>query len=100
MSDFDKITGLPKELLDIEDISKETQKIRIRVERRRLKKLVTSIKGIDSKKEMKEIAKDLKKKLACGGTVKDDEIELQGEHKRRVKEFLLDMGYKEEQIDA
>lgn len=100
MSDFDKITGLPKELLDIEDISKETQKIRIRVERRRLKKLVTSIKGIDSKKEMKEIAKELKKKLACGGTVKDDEIELQGEHKRRVKEFLLDVGYKEEQIDA
>ncbi|MEK6941669.1 MAG: stress response translation initiation inhibitor YciH [archaeon] len=100
MSDFDKITGLPKELLGIEDISKETQKIRIRVERRRLKKLVTSIKGIDSKKEMKEIAKDLKKKLACGGTVKDDEIELQGEHKRRVKEFLLDMGYREEQIDA
>ena len=100
MSDFDKITGLPKELLDIEDISKETKKIRIRVERRRLKKLVTSIRGIDSKKEMKEIAKDLKKKLACGGTVKDDEIELQGEHKRRVKEFLLDRGYKEEQIDA
>ncbi len=100
MNDIDKITGLPKELFEIDDISKEAQKIRIRVEKRRLKKLVTSVRGIDSKKEMKEIAKELKRKLACGGTVKDDEIELQGDHKRRVKEFLMELGYKEEQIDA
>lgn len=100
MSEVDKITGLPKELFEIDHITKETQKIRIRVERRRLKKLVTSIKGIETKKEMKEIAKELKRKLACGGTVKDEEIELQGDHKKRTKEFLLDRGYKEDQIDA
>ncbi|MBI2598503.1 MAG: stress response translation initiation inhibitor YciH [Candidatus Diapherotrites archaeon] len=100
MSELDKITGLPKELFEIDTISKETQKIKIRVERRRMKKLVTSVVGIDSKKEMKEIAKELKKKLACGGTVKGDEIELQGDHKKRVREFLIAIGYKEEQIDA
>lgn len=100
MSEFDKITGLPKELFEIDQITKESQKIKIRVERRRLKKLVTSIQGLDTKREMKEVAKELKRKLACGGTVKDNEIELQGDHKRKVKEFLLEIGYKEEQIDA
>jgi len=100
MGEIDKVTGLPKELFDIDNITKETQKIKIRVEKRRLRKLVTSIKGIETKKEMKEIAKELKRKLACGGTVKEQEIELQGDHKRRAKEFLLERGYKEDQIDA
>ncbi len=100
MIEIDKITGLPKELFDIEQITKETHKIKIRVERRRMKKMVTSIKGIENKKEMKQIARDLKKKLACGGTVKDDEIELQGEHKEKAKESLMQYGYREDQIDA
>ena len=100
MNEIDKVTGLPKELFDIDNISKEAHKIKIRVERRRLRKMVTSIKGIENKKEMKQISKDLKRKLACGGTVKDDEIELQGEHREKAKEFLLQHGYKEEQIDA
>lgn len=100
MIEIDKITGLPKELFDIEQITKETHKIKIRVERRRMKKKVTSIKGIENKKEMKQIARDLKKKLACGGTVKDDEIELQGEHKEKAKESLMQYGYREDQIDA
>ena len=100
MVEIDKITGLPKELFDIDQISKETHKIKIRVERRRLKKKVTSIKGIENKKEMKQIAKELKRKLACGGTVKADEIELQGEHIKKAKEFLINYGYKEDQIDA
>ena len=100
MNEIDKVTGLPKELFDIDQITKETQKIKIRVERRRLKKMVTSIKGIETKKEMKQIAKELKRKLACGGTVKGEEIELQGEHRQKAKEFLLQHGYKEDQIDA
>ncbi len=100
MSEFDKLTGLPKELFDIDNITKEEHKIKIRVARRRMKKFVTSIIGIENKKEMKQIAKELKKKLACGGTVKDNEIELQGEHREKAKKFLIQYGYKEEQIDA
>jgi len=46
------------------------------------------------------MGKILKKKLACGGTVRGTEIELQGEHKAKVKDILKQNGYREEHIDA
>lgn len=92
--------GLPKSLCVCGQISKESQKIRIRTVNRRFSKHVTLLTGFGKDTNVKELAKDLKSKLACGGTVKDDEIELQGSHKQRAKEALLKMGYREEQIDA
>lgn len=100
MTEIDKITGLPKELVDFEQIGKESERIRIRVAKRRLKKLVTIITGIESHSEIKELAKLLKRKLACGGTIKGNEIELQGDHKAMVKEILVKEGYREDKIDA
>lgn len=100
MGEIDKITGLPKELLDFDKIGKEEQRIKVRVMQRRFKKLVTTIMGLESESEAKELAKTMKKKLACGGTVKGKEIELQGDHKHKVKEILIHEGYKEGQIDA
>jgi len=52
------------------------------------------IKGIDKKEvDLKELSKELKSKCACGGTVKDGCVELQGNHKEEVKKALSDMGY-------
>ena len=49
--------------------------------------MYTIIEGIDEKEiNLKDLAKKLKAHLACGGTAKDGKIELQGEHKTRVKE--------------
>jgi len=45
-------------------------------------------------KEKKELLKLLKKKLACGGAVKDEWIELQGDVKAKIKEILLKEGWK------
>jgi len=100
MQEIDKISGLPKDLFDMSQITKEQQKIKIRLLRRRFGKMVTVVSGFESENETKELSKKLKKQLACGGTFKDKEIELQGEHIEKVKKALLKEGYKEELIDA
>lgn len=98
--EIDKLTGLPKELFDLEEISKESAKIKVRVTKRVFKKLVTVVSGFESNEQAKELGKILKRKLACGGTVRDKEIELQGNHAKKVKEVLVSQGFKEELIDA
>jgi len=45
-------------------------------------------------KEKKEVLKLLKKKLACGGAIKEEWIELQGDVKDKVKEILSKEGWK------
>jgi translation initiation factor 1 len=45
-------------------------------------------------KEKKEVLKLLKKKLACGGSIKDEWIELQGEVKEKIKTTLEKEGWK------
>jgi translation initiation factor 1 len=99
MQEIDKISGLPKDLFDISDINKSQQKIKIETKRIRFKKFMTIISGIENKQEIKDLGKEMKQKFACGGTVKENLIELQGLHKEKVKEFLIKKGYKQELIE-
>lgn len=93
--------GLPKELCICETIAKEGQQIKVKTEKRRYGKLMTLITGISHKEiNLKEVAKKLKSKFACGGTVKADTIELQGDHKNKVKEELIKLGFAEETISV
>ena len=99
MSDIDPITGLPKELGVWEELVKEEQRITIKTVRRKFGKLITLIEGLNKKDvNIKDIAKKLKSKLACGGTAKDDIIELQGSHIKRAKEAMIKMGFAESTI--
>jgi len=100
MQEIDKVSGLPKDLFDISSIVKEQQKIKIFVIRRKFSKVITIVSGIDDKKLLEGLGKEMKQKFACGGTVWDGTIELQGNHKERAKEFLIKKGYKEELIEA
>ena len=100
MSDIDPITGLPKDLGVIETISKEKQLIRFRTVKRRYGKIMTLVEGFDSSVDVKALAKQLKAKLACGGTQKNGVIELQGDQKSRVVDVLVTLGYPREGIDA
>ena len=43
--------------------------------------------------DIKEVAKNLKSKFACGGTVKGNAIELQGTHGAKVKTELIKLGF-------
>lgn len=99
MQEVDKISGLPKDLFDIGNIQKEQQKIKIEVKRTRFRKFMTIISGIEDEETTKQLGKEFKQKLACGGTVKDGVIEVQGNHKEKVKEMLIKKGYKEELIE-
>ncbi len=81
-------------------VAKEKQKVLIKLDKRRYGKLLTLIEGIDKKQvNIKDLAKQLKGKLACGGTVKDSTIELQGSHKNAVKRILLTLGFTEDSIE-
>jgi len=92
--------GLPKEACVCEVIAKETQRIQVAKIKKRYGKIMTTVKGIDQKSvDIKGLAKELKAELACGGTVKDGEIELQGDHVKKVKEKLVSLGFSKESIE-
>ena len=58
-------------------------------------KTVTLVKKlILNEEDMKELAKKLKQVCGSGGTVKDGEIEIQGEHREKIAETLKRLGYK------
>ena len=86
--------GLPEELCMCEEIAREQQQIKILTDKRRYGKTVTIVEGIDNSEiDMDDLAKKLKTKCAAGGTVKEGRIELQGDHRRKVKDVLESMGF-------
>lgn len=94
MSEVCPMCGLVKELCVCETIAKESQKILVYIERKKFNKNYTIVDGIDEKEiDLKDLAKRLKSELACGGTIKDGKIELQGEHKQRAKKILIEHGF-------
>lgn len=96
--DILKSAGLPDELW--ESIARETQKITVRTERRRWGKKMTIVEGFDNSVDGDKIAKTLKKKLACGGTFKEGHVELQGDHRSRVRDILAKMGFPGDSIEV
>jgi len=99
MDDICPKCGLQKNLCICEQIAKEQQKIKIRVDHRRFRKTVTLISGLGKDVDIEGLTKQLKKRLACGGTAKKGVIILQGNHIKKVKELLLAEGFKEELIE-
>ena len=100
MSDICSNCGLPKDLCVCETIAKESQKITVGIEKRKFGKKYTIIKGLSKGDlDLDDLCKKLKNKFACGGTVKNNTIELQGDHKQKVKQALLDLGFPEESIE-
>ncbi|MBN1386751.1 stress response translation initiation inhibitor YciH [Candidatus Woesearchaeota archaeon] len=100
MSEICSVCGLPSELCVCETIAKESQKITVKIVKKKYNKSYTIIEGIDSKEiNMSDLTKRLKNFFACGGTFKERYIELQGNHKSRVKEQLIKYGFAPETIE-
>jgi translation initiation factor 1 len=90
-----------KELCVCETIAKESQTIKIFLERKKFRKFSTIIEGIDQKEiDIKDLAKKLKEQLACGGTVKEGKIELQGNHKNKIKDILIRAGFSPDTVEV
>ncbi len=99
MGEICSTCGLPKELCVCETIAKEDQLIEVKTEKRKFGKQYTIITGIDTKEiDMDQLVKKLKNKFACGGTAKGGKIELQGDHKQKVRDALVSMGFAPETI--
>jgi translation initiation factor 1 len=90
--------GLPKQACVCEQIVKSSQRIKITTDKKRYGKIVTVVTGFESGINVKKIAKALKNELACGGTYKDDIIELQGNHTKKIKSLLVNLGFEESSI--
>lgn len=94
MSDICPKCGLPKEICVCEEIAREQQNITITIDRRRYGKMMTIVDGLNPHDlDLDSLISNLKSICACGGTIKDGKIELQGDHRSKVKEALEKMGF-------
>ena len=91
--------GLPKQACVCEQMVKSAQRIKLTTDKKRYGKIVTIVTGFENSIDIKKIAKALKNKLACGGTFKGNMIELQGDHRKKVKEALVLLGFDADSIE-
>lgn len=100
MADICPTCGLPKDLCACSEIDKEQQRIRIRLETRKFGRPSTIVDGMDDKNtNLATLAQKLKGFCACGGTSKNGQIMLQGDHREKVRQYLVKLGYPEANIE-
>ncbi len=80
----------------IPELPPQQQNLKVQASRKGRKgKTVTVISGFQAKPEtLADLVKQLKSQCGTGGTVKDNEIEIQGDHKQKIVELLTKIGYK------
>jgi len=91
--------GLPQQACVCKQMQKRSQRIKETTDKKRYGKVVTLVSGFENSMDVKSIARALKNELACGGTYKDGAIELQGDHRDKIKKILVKLGFDEESIE-
>ncbi|MBW4493486.1 MAG: translation initiation factor [Oscillatoria princeps RMCB-10] len=80
----------------VPELPPSQQNLRIQASRKgRHGKTVTAITGFQAKPEtLASLLKQLKTQCGAGGTVKDGDIEIQGDHTQKLLQLLTGLGYK------
>lgn len=85
------------------DLLKELDRDKVRIViskvTRKYNKPVTVVSGLEDTEEAESMSTELKKLIGTGGTYKDRKILLQGDHRDRVKEFLIEKGLHKHTIE-
>lgn len=76
------------------------QRIDLRLDKKgRGGKMVTVLSGFQSNpKELDSLCQTFKKLCGTGGTVRDNLIEIQGDHRKKLEQSLIERGYKTRMI--
>jgi translation initiation factor 1 len=88
---------LEEEVESTETLLPAQQKLRIRLDtKHRAGKAVTLIEGFSGKAEdLEDLGKKLKSFCGTGGSAKNGEIIVQGDHREKVLQWLLNNGFKQ-----
>lgn len=80
----------------VPDLPPQQQDVRVQATRAGRKgKTVTMVTGLQHNPEsMSKLLKKLKAQCGSGGTIKENNLEIQGEHKQKLLDILTKLGYK------
>ena len=90
----------PIELNEVVTLTAEEQPLKILLEtKQRAGKTVTIVLGfVGTEEAMNTLGKALKNNCGTGGSVKDGEIIIQGDHRQKIFQYLKAKGYKKAKL--
>ena len=90
-----KLCKCPPPPKSIVDTSPEKQLLKVRLEKRKRGKLVTVISGFTCiASQLQQTLSHLQSQCGAGGSIDQQNIELQGDHTARVQALLIARGYR------
>jgi len=84
----------------VRELDREEMNIVISKVIKKFNKPTTLVRGLEKRKDVESIARDLKTKLGTGGTYKNGQIILQGDHRESIKNFLIAKGFNPKLIEV